>query len=889
MAFPQTPLPAEVWLAPGGDPVDPSARQWVDITDDVRARDGIQIEVGRADEIGQVDASKIGLTLDNRSGTYSPRNPLGPWYGQLRRNTPLQVTLPRVADAFTRTTSPGWGTTTSGHVWTQNNPPVWSTNGSQGIATPPSINIIYLSTITGAPDVEVRCAFTLASLPTGAAWGVGPVLRHTDGSNYYRIRVHVAPSGAVELVILRRSADVETTLASASAGTYGAGQKWWITARAEGPYLMAKVWRDGTTEPAWQAVARDGVLAGTNVGVHAVRAAGSTGPASIAVDDFSTRVILMTGTIAELPVRWNQAATDSTTPITATGILRRLAQGQSALRSPIYRQLIAQPAQGYWPLEDGSDAQAASSALTGGRPAGLLNVNLGHDDAPPGASAAALLTAAGGGSRITARIDRPSTTPDGYAAMLYVKLASLPGSGATLMEVLTTGTVVRWVIGMDGVAFTLNGYDADGVLRLTDSALYFVDPTQWVAVQLEAEEVGGGLVDWALIWHQVGATNFWSFSGTILGTADRIVGANVVAPTDNTAVSHLWLGDNDLPFVAATFMQVSTGYSGELAADRVARLCREEGIPVLVGAGTSAPMGPQNAGALLELLRQCEESDQGMLHEQGGQLAYLPRGGRYNRPVAAALDMAAGHIAAPPEPTDDDQTVRNDVTVSRVGGGSARVVDETSVTEVGRYDTSVDVSLASDGLLADHAAWRVHLGTADELRWPVIELDLARNPTLIDRWLTIKPGSPITITSPPSQLLGTPIDLIVEGYTQTLTVFGWHVTLNCSPGAPWTVGVYDDPGTRRDSASSTLGIARDAVQTSWTFSTASRLDVWSTTATPYDVQCGGEVVTVTSMGAVSGSGPYTQTATVARSVNGVVKAQTAGTRIRLARPVVKAL
>ncbi|HEY9415615.1 MAG TPA: hypothetical protein VIQ30_12705, partial [Pseudonocardia sp.] len=61
-----------------------------------------------------------------------------------------------------------------------------------------------------------------------------------------------------------------------------------------------------------------------------------------------------------------------------------------------------------------------------------------------------------------------------------------------------------------------------------------------------------------------------------------------------------------------------------------------------------------------------------------------------------------------------------------------------------------------------------------------------------------------------------------------------------------------------------------------------RDDAWSTTAEPYDWLVGGERMTVTNMTAPAGSGPWTQTATVVRAVNGVSKAQTAGTSVYLA-------
>ena len=107
------------------------------------------------------------------------------------------------------------------------------------------------------------------------------------------------------------------------------------------------------------------------------------------------------------------------------------------------------------------------------------------------------------------------------------------------------------------------------------------------------------------------------------------------------------------------------------------------------------------------------------------------------------------------------------------------------------------------------------------------------------------------------------------------------------PAGTYDVGVYDATDSRWDSRTTTLGSAPDDNDTSWTLSTTDPDDVWSTTETPYDlVVCRGgvrgEVVTCTAMGAPSGSGPYTQTATVTRSVNGVVSAWDIGDEIHAA-------
>jgi hypothetical protein len=66
---------------------------WVDITSDVYTRAPITITRGRSAEGGQVEASTCTVTVNNRDGTYTPRNPTGDYYGQIGRNTPARVSV----------------------------------------------------------------------------------------------------------------------------------------------------------------------------------------------------------------------------------------------------------------------------------------------------------------------------------------------------------------------------------------------------------------------------------------------------------------------------------------------------------------------------------------------------------------------------------------------------------------------------------------------------------------------------------------------------------------------------------------------------------------------------------------------------------------------------
>lgn len=73
---------------------------WTDISDDVRQAGGVTISRGRSDEQSQSAPQRMSFTLDNRSGKYSPRNPLSLLFGKIGRNTPIRCKIDD--EAFTR-------------------------------------------------------------------------------------------------------------------------------------------------------------------------------------------------------------------------------------------------------------------------------------------------------------------------------------------------------------------------------------------------------------------------------------------------------------------------------------------------------------------------------------------------------------------------------------------------------------------------------------------------------------------------------------------------------------------------------------------------------------------------------------------------------------------
>jgi len=276
----------------------------------------------------------------------------------------------------------------------------------------------------------------------------------------------------------------------------------------------------------------------------------------------------------------------------------------------------------------------------------------------------------------------------------------------------------------------------------------------------------------------------------------------------------------------------------------------------------------------------------------------------YNQPAKLTLDHSQHQLSAPLNPLDDDQQTRNDIMVTRNGGSSYQLVQTTGTlsiqpapTGVGDYATTYSISLGDDSLLPDQAAWRLHMGTVDEPRYPSISLNLRHpsftsNVDLMNAALTLDIGDRIVITNPPPELPPDPISLIVQGYSETLGIYEHDMVLNCSPESPYEIAILEDPVLgHADTDGSTLDrdypLGTEASILVDTVAAPTGSPLWTTNPSdfPFDIAVGGERMTVTNItGAAS-----PQTFTVTRSVNGVAKSQTKGTDVRLWQPMILSL
>lgn len=887
-------LDLRVDIAPDAEPDGVAADwTWLDVSDYRRQRVDVDLDQGRDDESGEVEAGSSSITFNLRDGLLSPRNPTSELYGRIGVNTPIRYRLPIAVDSFDdRTVVGGWGTSSGGQVWTAT--AAHSVNGGVGkvaLAAANSAADAYLHDI-GALDIDVVYSVSIDAVTTGAPWISAAFIRWVDASNHYRVHTELKPAGVVTIKLVRVQLGVTTDIVEdlSTGATYSAGTKVWTRIVADGGFFRARVW-DGlpADEPdTWDITSTLVRVEGAGFGLYEWRFIGNTnvGTLTASVDDLTVDALLWAGNVPEWPPGWDKSGGDSTMSLTAAGPMRRLNQGEDPVQAPIEGQLLRYSPSGYWTLQDTPGATAAASAISGGLAANAapgVGVTFGETDCPPGATSAARLSASGGYNfqgTIT------GDTTGNFAALLFVKFdGGLPAGDTVVIEWVTSGsTIRRWAIRANATGWQLKVYDPNGALLHDGGTVVYADaPTEWTAVQLEAVQDGAD-VDWALIWNRVGSETFWATSGTISAvTSTRLRTARIPSSVGmvDALISNIWAGNESLPFVTSSFLKVFSGYAGELASDRVSRLCAQAGVTVSIHVGDSEPLGVQPAGRFLELLRNSAEADGGVLYERNGTLAYLPSGARVNVPVTMVLDWAAGDLAEAPEPTDDDQRYRSGWTVTRTSGSSATYENAEARRKRGKVTDSAEINIEKDARILRFAEWYTHLTTQDEMRWPSISIDLIAHPELRAQFLACRIGSRIQVVNPKSQIAGVTIDLIIEGIKQTIGRRTWDVELSCSPALPYQLAEYDDTTKRYDSRATTLSAGYSASATTMVVTFPNLGDAWSTVSEPYDWDVAGERITVTSMGAITGAGPYTQSATVTRSVNGVEKEQSAGAPVHI--------
>lgn len=539
--------------------------------------------------------------------------------------------------------------------------------------------------------------------------------------------------------------------------------------------------------------------------------------------------------------------------ISASGSLGRLGQRTDALRSSMYRAIIRSNPVAYWSLEDGPDATRAASAPTSGPALGVTagRVTFASATPPPSSSPLADFAAGSIGGTMQASAILPGSPTTSWRLEFIAKWNAISaGSFAATLQWTSSGGVSLWEI--DAAQLVDGGLQYQIINDLGTPAGPFVsnvavDDGLWHHIRFDATQVGSNINTTVQLDGTTVITQ--TLSSAVLAQITSVIINPTRDPSEEVpSFGHLaiWSPFSSTVDTYAAF----TGHSGETAGDRIVRLCGEENVPISASSTTgTARMGPQTVDTFLNLLRECETADGGILYDgDSAGLTYVARPDRYNQAATLVLDTASHHIKLPFSPIEDDQRVANDWTVTRPSGSSVEAVDQAHVDANGRYRASATVNVEALEDLADQAAWRVHLGTVEEMRVPQLSLQLIDHSELWTSALALRPGDRLTVANPPTQYPPGTIDLIAEGLTTTIGTTTWQLTPTCSPYIPWSVDVLDTMVL--DCANSVLGTAMTTTSTSLDVLVSDKC-LWSHASGNFDINVGGEQMTVTAVGATT--------------------------------------
>lgn len=834
-------FPQKTELAFGADlTADPSTWVWTEMTgDNALPRQTIAISSGRSDESAEGQPSSIQLELKNKNGWLTPRNPVSQWYPNVRRGTPLRHSVKAGSPHLTVT-----GTATSlastpddsslditgdWFLVVEAEPPSpgaeskligkWNPTGDQRsilftalLHSSSSFSSALL--VEWSPDGTAASTRLLATSfpPPPLLWGpvaYGVWLDVDNGAGGVTATFYAAP--AIEALLVnpnawlvgppRTGAGTSSVFSSSAPLEVGGGGSDGVAALWAGNIRRAQV-RAGDSSGSLRA-APDfttqslGATSFTDAAGRPWTVSGAT------IDNWHTRFV---GQIDVIAPHWVDGDPDGgqRVSITASGSLRRLTQGAKSLDSVLFRDFMkAKPwtavtdLKAYWPFEDSRDATSVASPVSGVKPATIASVSLSADDT---LDASLPLANIAGGTLASWVAEVPSFTATSWVAELFMNAATLAVSPSwtPLWTVGATGTVRRWSFEANTTTIRLRGFDAGGTEVVNGSGAATIAGT-WRNLAIKITQNGGN-IDWEIDQFDL-AGNGTGQTGSLAGTAGRPTDVAYLetAPSGGISFGHVAVLTNRDPGWHGP--SVSQGHNGESALNRVKRLCDEEGVPVMAWARqnetvpVSALMGPQRADTLVNLLQECADADLGILCEQRHRpgLAYRVRTTLYNQTPALDVDTLSKGLVNPFEPVLDDQRLRNDITVSRVNGSSATVVDQASISAEGRYQESPPaLNVQADSQLPDLAGWELHRGTWPDLRYPSLSFKLGTQTErrgLLDGWLGAGLGDIARVSQLPSHHPAGPVDQIIEHITEKIGSFRWDVEVTGSPAGVWDVGV----------------------------------------------------------------------------------------------------
>lgn len=898
MAFPGTALPVRSQVFIGNE--------WIDFADSTLIRDPIRISRGVPDAGIRPDPAKCNLSLKNRTGDLSPRKPTGLYYGLFGTNTPLRVVLDEADDDFNRTSSNGWGTSSSGQAWATSGGlasayAVSGGNATIAISAVNSARVTALNVSLG--DCDVAVTFKPGVVATGAAIQMASTLRYQDDSNMYFATLLFDTDSTVSVAIVKRVGGVNTTLAITAVGYYTSSSQWRLRAKICGRVLTVRAWDaltgdEPSTFDTWAAdTASDAILTAGKIGTRMLLQTGNTNTLNVTVTTSGLEVVhhRYNGEVPQWPVDWDLSGNDVWTPVEAAGILRRVnksAEVFSAVRRALKGVNIVNDYAGTssyrrpkacWPLEEDSDSTVASSGLPDGQPMTIL-----------GAVDWASVDAVVGSDALPDMMSGTATLVGSVPIQEFLTGSWTVGAVFTPPTLSSSWTALSWRV--SGAAFdrfelrltTGGNFELYGFVVTTSTllaTLAFKDLASRPTFAMVAAKTSGADATYEIVTTDQSYTvefgsALYTAAGSVPGYPTEVSAFSVAGGASDTAgLGHVTVWDGWFLLLSdatgADIINGIQGNAGEMGHERLTRLFQQEGFPLIVIGDESDAMGPQRSASLPDLVDDILVVDKGLPYEARDEAAvvYLCRRARYNLSTTLALTYGtAGHVAPGFKPTDPDRDAVNDLTIKRDGGASGRYEKRTGRKSVnpqpegaGRYPRKKTLPLYDDSQPYQHAAWEVNVATFDEPNYATLNVNMAAAAqfgatTVYEQAKRLDVGSRLTVASVPAWL---PPDLVDMHALGLLEVIGggpqigahhWAIGAQTVPAGPYTIGTLDTASRDKlASAGCELMITRNSSDTTFTVHTTVP-PKWKTGAgLSIPMLISGEKVTATTIANVTAS------------------------------------
>lgn len=241
---------------------------------------------------------------------------------------------------------------------------------------------------------------------------------------------------------------------------------------------------------------------------------------------------------------------------------------------------------------------------------------------------------------------------------------------------------------------------------------------------------------------------------------------------------------------ALAHYQSGVGALLERSDQRYTRLARYAGITASGLPTGQAMMAQQNllGKNVTESLADVARTEGTISYTTGaGAPTFQARNTRYS--PTSTLSLTADDISPDTTLRRDRQGFANEITITRDGGATQRVVDTTSQAAKGRFDGgSFTVMPSTDYDALQNASWQVAIRKTPKNRLPSVRVNLTEqsSTTTIGNVLAADISTQLTVTGLPSQAPSSTVSLFIEGATETISVREWSVEFFTSPSLPFT-------------------------------------------------------------------------------------------------------